>query len=276
MKTLTPAFASAKPTSRMFRRTLILIAVFLGCALHAQDSPKPLLIAAAADMKFALDDVLVEFRKAHPAHDAKPTYGSSGTLFAQLDNGAPFDLFLSADVKFPRLLIERGKAEKDFLFLYAIGHLVVWVPKESKLDVTQLGIKTLLETSVRKVAIANPEVAPYGAAAVAALKKLGVYEAVSAKLVLGENVAQAAQFVQSGAADAGVISLSLALAPKMKDAGRFWEIPADSFPKLEQAGAIRTGAANHAGAAELREFLRSPAGREILQRYGFILPDAPR
>src|SRR6185295_9545912 len=103
-------------------------------------------------------------------------------------------------------------------------------PKESKLDVAQLGIKTLLDPSVRKVSIANPDVAPYGAAAVAAMKKLGVHEAVSAKLVLGENVAQAAQFVQSGAADAGVISLSLALAPKMKDAGRYWEIPADAFP----------------------------------------------
>ena len=115
--------------------------------------------------------------------------------------------------------------------------------------------------------------APYGAAAIAALKKLGVHDAVSAKLVLGKNVAQAAQFVQSGAADAGVISLSLALAPKMKEAGRFWEVPVDAFPKLEQAGVIRTGAANREGAAQLREFLRAPAGREILRRYGFALPD---
>ena len=250
-----------------------LILTALGISGRAEEKPTPLLIAAAADMKFALDDVLAEFRKAHPEHDAKPTYGSSGTLFAQLDNGAPFDLFLSADGKFPRQLIERGKAEKDSLFPYAIGHLVVWVPKESKLDVAALGARTLLDASVRKIAIANPEVAPYGAAAVAALKKLGVHEAVSAKLVLGENVAQAAQFVESGAADAGVISLSLALAPKMKDAGRFWEVPADSFPKLEQAGVIRTGAANRAGAAQLREFLVSPAGREILKRYGFVLPD---
>ena len=256
----------------MFRRALILIAAFLVCGLHAQDAPKPLLIAAAADLKFALDDMLTEFRKAHPEHDTKPTYGSSGTLFAQIDNGAPFDIFFSADVKFPRQLIERGKAEKDSLFSYAIGHLVVWVPKESKLDVAQLGIKTLLDPGVRKVAIANPDVAPYGAAAIAALKKLGVHETVSTKLVLGENVAQAAQFVQSGAADAGVISLSLALAPKMKEVGRFWDVPVIAFPKLEQAGVIRTGAANRVGAAQLREFLRAPAGRGILRRYGFALP----
>ena len=257
----------------MLRRPFLLLVLLFASALHAQDAPKPLLIAAAADMKFALDEVLAEFRKAHPEHDAKPTYGSSGTLFAQLDNGAPFDLFLSADGKFPRQLIERGKAEKDSLFFYAIGHLVVWVPKDSKLDVAALGVKTLLDASVRKVAIANPEVAPYGAAAVAALKKLGVQEAVSAKLVLGENVAQAAQFVESGAADAGVISLSLALAPKMREAGRYWEVPVDAFPKLEQAGVIRAGAANRAGAAQLREFLTSPAGRDILRRYGFVLPD---
>ena len=257
----------------MFRRVFLLLVLLFASALHAQDVPKPLLIAAAADLKFALDEVLAEFRKAHPEHEAKPTYGSSGTLFAQFDNGAPFDLFLSADGKFPRQLIERGKAEKDSLFFYAIGHLVVWVPRDSKLDVAALGARALLDASVRKVAIANPEVAPYGAAAVAALKKLGVHEAVSAKLVLGENVAQAAQFVESGAADAGVISLSLALAPKMREAGRYWEVPVDAFPKLEQAGVIRTGAANRAGAAQLREFLTSPAGRDILRRYGFVLPD---
>lgn len=259
-------------------RTLVLTCFVLAVAVsaRARETPKPLLVAAAADLKFALDDMFVEFRKAHPEHDVKTTYGSSGTLFAQIDNGAPFDLFLSADVKFPRQLIERGKAEKDSLFLYAIGHLVVWVPKESKLDVGQLGVKALLEASVRKVAIANPDVAPYGAAAVAALKTLGVHEAVSAKLVLGENVAQAAQFVQSGAADAGVISLSLALAPKMKDSGRYWEVPTDAFPKLEQAGVIRVGAANRTGAAQLREFLSSPAGRAALQRYGFVLPDAAK
>ena len=257
----------------MFRRVFLLLVLLFASALHAQDVPKPLLIAAAADLKFALDEVLAEFRKAHPEHEAKPAYGSSGTLFAQLDNGAPFDVFLSADGKFPRQLIERGKAEKDSLFFYAIGHLVVWVPRDSKLDVAALGARALLDASVRKVAIANPEVAPYGAAAVAALKKLGVHEAVSAKLVLGENVAQAAQFVESGAADAGVISLSLALAPKMREAGRYWEVPVDAFPKLEQAGVIRTGAANRAGAAQLREFLTSPAGRDILRRYGFVLPD---
>jgi molybdate transport system substrate-binding protein len=257
----------------MTRLVSLLLFLAFGLVARTQAAPKPLLVAAAADLKFALDDVLVEFHKAHPGHLAKPTYGSSGTLFAQLDNGAPFDLFLSADVKFPRRLIDAGKAGKDSLFLYAIGHLVVWVPKDSALDVKQLGIQALTQPSVRKISIANPDVAPYGAAAVAALKKLGVYDSIQGKLVLGENVAQAAQFVQSGAADAGVISLSLALAPRMKDAGKYWDVPSASFPVLEQAGVIRKGAANPDGAAALRQFLISPTGRAVLSRYGFESPD---
>ena len=253
-------------------RVAFAICLLFALRATAQDASKPLLIAAAADLKFALDEVLVEFRKAHPEHEAKPTYGSSGTLFAQIDNGGPFDLFLSADVRFPKQLIEHGRAEKDTLFSYAIGHLVIWVPANSKLDLNQLKEKALLDPSVRKVAIANPNVAPYGAAAVAALKSLGLYESVNPKLVQGENVAQAAQFVQSGAADAGVISLSLALSPKMKEAGRFWEVPPESFPTLEQAGVVRANTANRAGALLLRDFLMAQAGRDILQRYGFALP----
>ncbi len=250
---------------------LLLLALLALAPLRAAD-PQPLLIAAAADLKFALDDVLTDFRKAHPDLDPKATYGSSGTLFAQIDNGAPFDLFLSADVKFPRQLAEHGKADKDTLFSYAIGHLVVWVPKESKLDVTQ-GIAVLKDAAIKKIAIANPKVAPYGAAAEAALKKLGVYEAISSKIVLGENIAQTAQFVESGAADIGLVSLSLALSPKMKDAGRYWEVPGDAFPKLEQAGILCQGGANAAGAKQLREYLGTPPARAILRRYGFALPD---
>jgi molybdate transport system substrate-binding protein len=264
--------------STMIRRLFLFLGVLClaGGNARCEDARNPLLIAAAADLKFALDDVLAEFQKTHPEYEARTSYGSSGTLFAQIDNGAPFDLFLSADVKFPKKLIEHGKAEPDSLFAYAIGHLVVWTPKASSLDVEHLGIKALLDPKVRKIAIANPDVAPYGAAAVAALKKLGVYETIHSRLVLGENIAQTAQFVQSGAADVGLISLSLALAPKMKDGGKYWEVPTDAFPTLEQAGVIRAGASNRPGAAALREYLTSPAGRAILRRYGFALPDATK
>jgi molybdate transport system substrate-binding protein len=256
----------------MLLRFLLVIAVCCGTRLRAEDAGAQLLIAAAADLRFALDDLLAEFRKQHPALDARASYGSSGTLFAQIEHGAPFDLFLSADAKFPRKLIELGKADKDSFFPYAVGHLVAWVPNESKLDVARQGLRVLLDPSVRKVAIANPEVAPYGAAAVAALTKLGLYDAVKPKLVLGENVAQAAQFVQSGAADAGIISLSLALAPRMKDAGRFADVARDAFLPIEQAGVVCTGGANSAAAAELRAFLLRRAARDILQRHGFESP----
>jgi molybdate transport system substrate-binding protein len=260
----------------MLRALSFLIFVLVAASVQGQEKPKPLLIGAAADLKFALDEVLAEFRQAHPEHDAKPTYGSSGTLFAQIDNGAPFDLFLSADVAFPRRLIERGKAEKDSLFLYAVGRIVVWVPKDSKLALEQQRMQTLLDARVRKIAIANPEHAPYGTAAVAAMKKLGVYDAARARFVLGENVAQTAQFVQSGAADIGIIALSLAVAPKMKDAGRYWEIPLEDFPRMEQAGVIRAGTANAEGARLLRGMLISERGRAVFTRYGFILPEAAK
>lgn len=238
-----------------------------------EEGKAEIVIAAAADLKFALDEIIAEFEKQEPRYAGKPTYGSSGNLFAQIDNGAPFDLFLSADVKFPRQLIERKKAVPESLFLYAVGRLVVWVPTASRIEVEKRGIEALREASIRKIAIANPEHAPYGAAAVAALKKLGLYDEVQSKFVLGENIAQTAQFVQSGAADIGIIALSLASAPKMKTDGRYWEIPLDTFPRLEQGGVVLAGGKQKEGAGLLRNMITSKGGREILQRYGFILPD---
>ena len=234
-----------------------------------------ILVAAAADLKFALDEVLVHFSKEQPGIEAKVTYGSSGSLFAQIDNGAPFDLYLSADARLPMKLIDAAKGEKETLFHYARGHLVLWVPAQSKLDVGK-GMQSLLDPKVRKVAIANPEVAPYGVAAVAAMKTAGVYEAVKPKLVLGENVAQALQFIEAGGAEAGIIALSLALAPPLKEKGRYWEVPTDTFPALEQAGVICKGGTHRDATMKLRAFLMSPVGREVLRGYGFLLPDDTR
>ncbi|MDD5349988.1 MAG: molybdate ABC transporter substrate-binding protein, partial [Chthoniobacteraceae bacterium] len=192
----------------------------------AKPSPS-LTIAAAADLQFALDDLVKEFNTKNPASQASVTFGSSGNFYAQIQNGAPFDLFLSADIQYPRKLAEAGLVAGD-VFPYAVGRIVVWVPKKSPVDVAKLGIKALLESSIHKIAIANPEHAPYGRAAVEALKALKVYEQVQPKLVFGENIAQTAQFVQSGAADIGIIALSLAIAPKMSEAGRYWEVPLDA------------------------------------------------
>jgi molybdate transport system substrate-binding protein len=228
-------------------------------------------VAAASDLKFAFDDLVAAFSKQHPEITIKPTYGSSGNFYAQLTNKAPFDVFLSADIDYPRKLIEQGLADKNSEFLYAIGHIVVWVPNDSKLDITS-GLPALLDPAVRKIAIANPNYAPYGRAAEAAMKSLGVYEQVQDRLVLGENVSQAAQFVETGAADAGIIALSLALAPPLKQKGRYWEIPVDAYPRLEQGGIILSWAQNKNAAEKLKAFMIGPEGTDVLKKYGFVMP----
>ena len=234
--------------------------------------PAVLTVAAAADLRFALDDLVKDFEEQYPAAKINVTYGSSGNFFAQFQNGAPFDLFFSADIEYPRKLAERGLGADD-VFLYAIGCIVVWVPKDSPVAVDKLGIQALLEPSIHKIAVANPEHAPYGRAAVAALKALNVYDQVASRLVYGENIAQTAQFVQSGAADAGILALSLAVAPQMRDAGRFWQVPLDAYPRMEQGGIVLKSSKNLETARAFRDFVLGARGREVLKRYGFYLPE---
>jgi molybdate transport system substrate-binding protein len=231
-------------------------------------------IAAAADLRYALDEIITAFRQGHGGIEITVTYGSSGNFFAQLSNKAPFDLFLSADLEYPRKLVEKGMAAKDTEFQYGVGRIVLWVPNSSTLDLKQLGIRALLDPSVMKLAIANPAHAPYGRAAQAAMQALGVYDQVKDRLVLGENIAQTAQFVSTGAADAGIIALSLALAPGMRGQGRSWEIPLDAYPRLEQGGVILSWAQDPAAAREFRAFMLGPQGRAILSHYGFSMPEA--
>jgi molybdate transport system substrate-binding protein len=254
---------------------LVVGAVLAGCGRTPApvEGEHEVRVAAAADLKFALDDLLADFHAQHPDIRVQVTYGASGNFFAQLSNKAPFDLFFSADVEYPRRLIEKGLASKQDEFLYAVGHLAVWVPKESSLDLERLGIAALLDPSVRKVAIANPRHAPYGRAAEAALKKLGIYDKIKGKIVQGENVAQAAWFVESGAADAGVIALSLALSPALRQKGRHWEVPLDAYPRLEQGGVILSWARDRQAAETLRAFVSGPQGKAVLKRYGFFLPE---
>jgi molybdate transport system substrate-binding protein len=229
-------------------------------------------VAAAADLKFAMDEIAQAFYRHHPDIQVQVTYGSSGNFFAQLSNRAPFDLYFSADVDYPRQLIGQGLAVKDSEFLYAVGRIVVWVPRRSALELEHLGMQALLDPSVRKVAIANPKHAPYGRAAEAALKTLGVYAQMQERLVYGDNIAQTAQFIQTGAADIGIIALSLALAPAMREEGRYWEIPLDTYPRIEQGGIILTWAKDMDAARALRTFVLGPEGKAVLRRYGFFLP----
>lgn len=233
------------------------------CGRHAES--RKVSIAAAADLQFALADAAGQFQQAHPDIDPEVNYGSSGNFYAQIRNGAPFDLFLSADIQYPRMLIEQGLARPGSLFVYANGRIVVWVPTGSPLDPAT----ALRDPRAKRIAIANPEHAPYGRAAEAALKKMGLYQSVEKRLVLGENISQTMQFVQSGAADAGIVALSLAVAPTVRDQGRYWEVPAEAYPKMEQAGVILK---ESAAARAFRAWLLAPQGHALLEKYGFSLP----
>lgn len=245
--------------------------VVLNGSSVADEGKRLVSAAVAADMRYAFDELAAEFMKDHPDIHVTPVFGSSGNLFTQLSKEAPFDLYLSADVEYARRLAADGKGVTETVFSYAVGHIVVWVRNESKLDVAK-GIEVLKDPSIQKIAIANPQHAPYGRAAEAAMKKLGVYEQVQDRLVLGENIAQTAQYVESGAADVGIIALSLVMAPAMKDKGRYWAVPLDAYPKLEQGGVMLKWARDPAAVEQLRNFIMSERGRSVLKQYGFLQP----
>jgi len=168
-----------------------------------------------------------------------------------------------------------GLAEPGTLYEYAVGRIVIWTPADSKVDVTKQGWKTLLDASVEKIAIANPEHAPYGRAAVAALQNARIYESVKSKLVYGENISQTAQFVQSDNAQAGIVAMSLAVSPAMHDGNR-WEIPAEMHPAIEQGAIVLKDAKNKEAARAFLEFVKNSKGRAILTKYGFAFPEKTR
>lgn len=225
-------------------------------------------VAAAADLNYAGKELAAQFTK-KTGIEVKLSFGASGNLFSQIQNGAPFDLFFSADSEYPKKLAERGAVDPQSVRIYAIGHLVLWVPKASALDPQKLKMDLLTSPEVKRIAIANPQHAPYGRAAMAALEHFGMKEKVAAKLVAGENISQAAQFVESGNAQAGLIALSLAVSGAMKDAGRYWELPADSYPEMQQSVAIVSSSKHKKAAQDFVDYVTSPEGRAILKQYGF-------
>ena len=195
-------------------------------------------------------------------------FGSSGNFYQQLQNGAPFDVFLSADVQYPQKLQDAGLTLPASLTEYASGKLVLWIRNGSPLDLS-LGLSVLAASSVKKVAIANPQHAPYGRAAIAALRSAKIYDKVSSKFVMGENVSQAAVFTQSGNADAGIIPLSLALSPSMKSAGKYVEIPPSEYPAIRQAAVVMKNSKNPGCGKRFVEFLKASATQQLLQQFGF-------
>jgi molybdate transport system substrate-binding protein len=241
-----------------------LVLCFCATASFAQE----ITVAAAADLSSVLPEVAARFEKA-TGRKVQIAFGSSGNFFLQLENGAPFDLFLSADEQYPQRLESDGLAQPGSLYEYAVGKLVLYVPNGSRVNPAQ-GLRVLLLPEVRQIAIANPQHAPYGRAAMEALRKAGLYDVVKGKLVMGENISQAAQFVQSGNADAGIIALSLAVSPAMTSAGRYAELPVSGYTPLQQAAVILKSSREKQTAALFLDYLRRPEITGLLAHYGFI------
>jgi molybdate transport system substrate-binding protein len=230
---------------------------------HAQS----IAVAAAADLQAVLPTIAARFEQ-QTGLTARLTFGSSGNFFSQLQNGAPFDVFLSADLEYPQRLVKAGLGVRDTLYEYATGRIVVWARKESGLDLRR-GIQVLADARVRRVAIANPEHAPYGRAAMAALQHEHLYDAVRGKLVLGENISQAAQFVQSGNADAGVLALSTALAPALVASGVYAEIPPALHPPIRQGAVVLAASRNQQASRQFLAFVKRPEIVELMRTFGF-------
>ena len=251
------------------RKLVVIIALFVGVSGQVCKAQQ-ITVAAAADLQFVLQDVATRFQK-ETGKTVKLSFGSSGNFFHQFQNGAPFDMFFSANLDYPKKLEAAGLIEPGTFYQYASGKIVIWIPNNSKLDLTS-GLQSLLNPAIRKIAIANPQHAPYGQAAVAAMKKEKVYDEVADKLVLGENISQTASFVVSGAADAGIVALSLALSPNMKDKGRYAEIPGADYLPIEQACVILKSSQQKDTAKAFLNFIKTPAVVELFRTYGFDVP----
>ncbi len=238
-----------------------------------------LTIAAAADLSSAMKELRLGFVH-KTGNQVTLSFGASGNLFAQIQNGGPYDLFFSADEEYPAKLVTAGLAEKASLRIYAIGRLVLWVPKgvapdrDQSPDASSGIVNILTQPSIQHIAIANPKTAPYGRAAMAALEHLGLKDKVANKLVFGENVSQAAQFVQSGNAQAGLIPLSVAMSPAMQGSGQYWELPADSYPEIRQTAVIVSKSGHKAAAQAFLDYVNSAEGSAVLVQYGFRVPQA--
>ena len=227
-------------------------------------------VAAASDLSYAMNDIKANFEK-ETGCKVRLSLGSSGNFLTQIENGAPFDVFFSADIAYPKKLEADGLAAPGSTYLYAIGKIVLWTRNDSHLDLAH-DFVVLRNPSVNKIAIANPEHAPYGRAAEEAFRKAGIYDAVKDRLVLGENISQAAQFVESGNAQVGIIALSLAVSPEMKDKGSYWVIPEDLHAPIQQGVVVMKGSQNPPGARQFLDYIKKPATVALLERYGFVLP----
>lgn len=227
-------------------------------------------IAAASNLIYVLEDLNAAFHAVAPQAVISVTTGASGNLVAQIAHGAPYDVFLSADLEHPEALIQRGDGAAASLITFARGELVLWTVKPG-VELPSIA-DAVTSPAIRKLAVANLLAAPYGRAAKQALEKLHVWQAAEPKLIVGENITQTAQFVETGNADAGFVALSLVLSPKLKTRGRWIPVPPELHPPLDQGAVLTTRGAKNPAAARYLEFLRSDAAREVLKRFGYGVP----
>ncbi|MCC6159196.1 MAG: molybdate ABC transporter substrate-binding protein [Deltaproteobacteria bacterium] len=236
-------------------------------AARAGDAQK-VTIAAAADLKFAIGDMLAEFKKAQPGCAVEAVYGSSGQFHTQITQGAPFDLFFSADISFPKMLAEKGLAGSE-VKPYAVGRIVLWSVVK---DASKMKLADLTDPSIARIAIANPKHAPYGRRAEEALRAAGIWDQIESKLVYGDNIAHTAQLVESKNAQVGIIALSLAMSPALAKQGGHAPIDETLHKPLEQGFVLTKRAAKNACAAKVSDFMGEKTARDIMVRYGFALP----
>jgi molybdate transport system substrate-binding protein len=224
------------------------------------------LIAAAADLRYAMDSLVGAYKQEHPGSDIEVVYGSSGNFYEQIRNGAPFDLFFSADMDYIQHLKEDGKVSGPVIN-YGRGKIVLWSLHQ---DPGVRGMQTLTQGGIQKIAIANPAHAPYGKRAVEALQHYGLYDQVKDKLVMGSDISQTAQFAVSGAADIGLIAYSLALSPAMqKTGGKYWLIPEDSHSPLDQGYALLSHSVGNGEAGVFSTYIQSTKAKAVLAHFGF-------
>jgi molybdate transport system substrate-binding protein len=252
--------------SCLLRKLLVVTVFVLVAPLLARSAEVH--VAAAADLKFALDEIVSGYKKDHPGDTIQVTYGSSGKFYTQIQQGAPYDLYFSADISYPRELVRLGMAASD-VRSYAFGRLVIW---SSTMDATKMTLANLTDPKITKIAIANPKHAPYGKRAEEALRSAGIWEKVQPKLVFGENISQAAQYVLTGNAQVGIIALSLVLTPELSKKGGYYLIPDNMYNSLEQGCIVTKRGANNPLAKKFAEYMGSKQARGVMTKYGFVLP----
>lgn len=249
---------------KLIKLLVVAASLLLAATAHAEK----ITVAAAADLKFSMDEIVTEFKKSNAADEVEVIYGSSGKFNTQMQQGAPFDLFFSADIAFPRELAKAGLAASE-VKPYAVGRIVLW---SASMDASKMTLDSLTDPKIAHIAIANPQHAPYGKRAEEALRSSGLWDKIEPKLVYGENIANTAQFVQTGNAQVGIIALSLAVNPELSAKGGYYLIPDKLHAPLEQGFIICKRAEKNALAKRFADYMGGKAARSVMTKYGFVLP----